>query len=290
MKADTRKVMVFIAVGILAAATIGLLVWRMSTPGASAPEQRDHRAAARTSSLSTTASPSPTRTSAERETSAVDSAPEILAQPQRDEQYDSPTVLRAKPTKIYRPDSVSAQDLGNSDAAEGARGEGANDAPAATNLALPPGENAGWGDTPVDTQPPTPAPGGTGEDAKESPGVIPEEWRDSLTPLSEALEQTQEEFSKLPGVSDLPLPTMPPREEQTAEPSEANAPDEASEPQEPRDAEAGPATTAPTAPAQNGPGTQAPGEPSAAPTEQEKQPEPGASQRAALPSSSSPRR
>ncbi|WP_156801676.1 hypothetical protein [Corynebacterium mastitidis] len=288
MKADTRKVMVFIAVGILAAATIGLLVWRMSAPGAPAPEQRDHRATARTSSLSTTAAPSPTRTSAERETSAVDSAPEILAQPQRDEQYDSPTVLRAKPTKIYRPDSVSAQNLGNADAAEGARGEGANDAPVATNLALPSGEDAGWGDSPVPTQPP--APTGTGEDAKESEGVIPQEWREGLTPLSEALEQTQEEFSKLPGVSDLPLPTMPPREEESADPSEAHAPDEASEPQEPRDAEARPATTAPAAPAQNSPASQTPGEPSAAPTEQEKQPEPEASQRAALPSSSSPRR
>ncbi|MEJ4099674.1 hypothetical protein V5S96_04750 [Corynebacterium mastitidis] len=286
MNADTRKVMVFIAVGIVAAATIGLLVWRMSAPGTPGPEPGDHRAAAQTSSLSTTAAPSPTRTSVEKETSAADSAPEVLAQPQRDEQYDSPTVLRAKPTKIYRPDSVSAQGSGNTGAVEEARSEGAHDAPAATNLALPSAENPGWEDSPVATQPP--APTDTGEDAAESPSVIPEELREGLTPLSEALEQTQEEFSKLPGISDLPIPTMLPREEEAAEPSEADSPGEPSEPQEPRDPEARPATTAPASP--RGEATQAPGEPSEAPTEQEKQPEPGASQRAALPSSSSPRR
>ncbi|KQB87543.1 hypothetical protein [Corynebacterium lowii] len=255
MNINTRKAMVFIAVGILAAAAIGVIVWRVSTPSPpSAAARSQHSTAEETSAVDKTTSAPTTTKSGEQEETATHrdaAAPEALAAQQREEHEDASTLLRAKPTKIYRPDSISAQDLGKD---SGNGGEN-------TALAAAPRETA---DAPVAQRSEAPQPPAEPAAPTTRTPVTPPSENVTPTPdepsgygpsLSEAIEQAQEEISKLPGISELPIPSLPLGEENnpTSEEQEEQGglrrvPEDAEVPTEPRATDdPAPATSEPAA-------------------------------------------
>lgn len=103
MKTETRRVAVFIAAGMVAAATIGFAVWRVGTPAA--PYVSD--TATPTPVVSTIATTAHDAVSDEAET---DQSPPVV--PAADDPFLPPNaVLRpepspAAPTTVYRPDNI----------------------------------------------------------------------------------------------------------------------------------------------------------------------------------------
>ncbi|WPF66639.1 MULTISPECIES: hypothetical protein [unclassified Corynebacterium] len=240
MSKDTRKVMAFIAVGILAAAAIGFLVWRVSIPSGPAPQaQPRHSAAADATSLTPTSSEKTREEHEDTEGNAdADDAPATLAAAQRrgghqrqpeEALAESPTVLRAEPTKIYRPDSVSAQRAENTDqAADTLLAQGARGGTDAVPTASTPVNNPRAGAEAV--APASPSPTDTASAAQDGTANPTEDGRRNNLPvipeISEALEHAQEELSQLPGASLLPLDeeTRTEEPEGSAEPEDTAAP------------------------------------------------------------------
>ncbi|WP_152821855.1 MULTISPECIES: hypothetical protein [unclassified Corynebacterium] len=199
--------MVFIAAGVLAATAIGFLVWRLSTPSSPSTQTRHSAAADATPLDSAEDARAPQRT---RIPDAEPAEPrsEAPALPRQAE----PTVLRAAPTKIYRPDSVSAPSAVEPAEQEPHAVLALGEATPATDSR--PAEEAQTPQTPTPGTIAEPEP--RAEDAQ--PGYLPR--------LSEALEHTQEELTKIPERLFAPLREEATEEEnpeptETAEPTDA---------------------------------------------------------------------
>lgn len=121
MKPDSRRVYVFIVAGLIAAAVVGVAVWRMSSPSANYSNAADqsattsvsptHTAAEETTTSSTDRSPSKQHST--RATSSTASSGDAKhQQPHNNDPFLAPNaVMRpqaaTQPTKVYRPENIS---------------------------------------------------------------------------------------------------------------------------------------------------------------------------------------
>jgi len=121
MKPDSRRVYVFIVAGLIAAAVVGVAVWRMSSPSANYSNAADqsattsvsptHTAAEETTTSSTDRSPSKQHST--HATSSTSSSGDAKhQQPHNNDPFLAPNAIvrpqaATQPTKVYRPENIS---------------------------------------------------------------------------------------------------------------------------------------------------------------------------------------
>ena len=123
MKPDSRRVYVFIVAGLIAAAVVGVAVWRMSSPSANYSNAADQSAttsaspthtAAEETTASSTHHPSSNKHSSRTTTSATSSGDSKHQQPHNKDPFLAPNAVvrpqaAPQPTKVYRPENISPQ-------------------------------------------------------------------------------------------------------------------------------------------------------------------------------------
>ena len=203
MTSTPRRVLAFIAAGLLLAVAIGMVVWRTSAPNSVAPEP----SAATAETGSSTAQTS----SSERSYTTTSSAPqqktsqEQIAAP-ADDPYLAPNAVLdrtepAQPTAVYRPDNVSS--LGNQQPQDTAQPQTSN------NPQAPQGSPDSSATASATSSPGAPTPGST---ANGTPSTEPTAQPEPQTASPQGAQQNDrtEPGSTEPQVSTAPEHTHAP--------------------------------------------------------------------------------
>ena len=239
MKPDSRRVYVFIVAGLIAAAVVGVAVWRMSSPSANYSNAADqsattsvsptHTAAEETTTSSTDRSPSKQHST--RATSSTASSGDAKhQQPHNNDPFLAPNAVvrpqaATQPTKVYRPENISPQGTasqGNT-TTQGGQGTGQGnqrltpDYPSNQNGSQATGapqSNQGGTTPPATTGPSTPQP------SPEEPSVHEDAGKITDTPAQEpagtehhTVEKAEEE--KLTGHAAAKRPSADQNQEPT---------------------------------------------------------------------------
>ncbi|MDU7102582.1 MAG: hypothetical protein E6332_04715 [Corynebacterium sp.] len=239
MKPDSRRVYVFIVAGLIAAAVVGVAVWRMSSPSANYSNAADqsattsvsptHTAAEETTTSSTDRSPSK-KHSSRTTTSTASSGDAKHQQPHNNDPFLAPNAVvrpqaATQPTKVYRPENISPQGTasqGNT-TTQGGQGTGQGnqrltpDYPSDQNGSQATGapqSNQGGTTPPATTGPSTPQP------SPEEPSVHEDAGKITDTPAQEpagtehhTVEKAEEE--KLTGHAAAKRPSADQNQEPT---------------------------------------------------------------------------
>lgn len=241
MTADTRRVAIFIIVGLLAAVGVGVSVWQLSAPettlassettsSSNSPSTRESSSTALNSS---TTRPNPRSTSQRRP------APEIIEETPTDparsgrelnarteDPFLAPNAVvntekqEAEPTRIYRPGNISESD----DRTDGDT-TGTTDQFGASQTGQP-GESGQ----------PTTTPESSETTGSESPSTEPSQSPSSepnSEPSPEGSETTSPQTPQTPGSSDTPLTPVPQRGSSTTPSADASPGDQVSPSGEP---------------------------------------------------------
>ena len=239
MKPDSRRVYVFIVAGLIAAAVVGVAVWRMSSPSANYSNAADqsattsvsptHTAAEETTTSSTDRSPSKQH-STHATSSTASSGDAKHQQPHNNDPFLAPNaVMRpqaaTQPTKVYRPENISPQGTSpqGNNTTQGGQGTGQGnqrltpDYPSNQNGSQSTGapqNNQGGTTPPATTGPSTPQP------SPEAPAVQDNSGKDSDASVQEpagteqhAVEKAEEE--KLTGHAAAERPSADQNQEPT---------------------------------------------------------------------------
>lgn len=109
MKSESRKVMIFVIIGLVATAVVAGLVWRSGTPSTNSSGVQDVSAESPASSVSTTSTPSTFESTRTPEHTPDEGA--NIAAPQKDDPFLAPNAIEAAPsevgpTAVHRPQNV----------------------------------------------------------------------------------------------------------------------------------------------------------------------------------------
>ncbi|NYI57197.1 hypothetical protein [Corynebacterium tuberculostearicum] len=239
MKPDSRRVYVFIVAGLIAAAVVGVAVWRMSSPSANYSNAADqsattsvsptHTAAEETTTSSTDRSPSKQHST--HATSSTSSSGDAKhQQPHNNDPFLAPNAIvrpqaATQPTKVYRPENISPRGTSpqGNNITQGGQGTGQGnqrltpDYPSNQNGSQSTGapqNNQGGTTPPTTTAPSAPQP------SPEAPAVQDNSGKDSDAPVqepagTERLEAEKAEQEQLTGQAAAERPSADQNQEPT---------------------------------------------------------------------------